>query len=112
MLAVWMEVEEAEDAMSDKIDIHELFEKHHEEFLKFSRVKNKLSNRPDLHAFLLLDKLIPGDGDMVGSAEHDEILLSINGEELVQKATEEQIVDLIRCGVRWCSEYDTLAMFV
>lgn len=80
------------------------------EFLKFDRVENKLSKRPDLHAFNLLDRLLPGTGDMVTSAEHDEIWLDIDTEELAKVATEEQIIELIRCGVRY--DNGMLAMFV
>jgi hypothetical protein len=93
------------------LDIEELFEKHEEEFLKFDRIKNKLSKRPDLHAFILLDSILPSDYDIVSGAGHDEIWLNINIEELAQKATEEQIIDLYRCGVHYFSEYDCLGMF-
>ena len=86
-------------------------EKHDEEFLKFDRVSVKKSGRADLHAFIILDELIPGrTGDMVCSAEHDEIWLDIDADELADKATEGQVVDLIRCGVRLDDGY--LAMFV
>lgn len=52
---------------------HELFEKHHDEFLKFDRVEPKLASRPDVHAFIALDKLFPRKRDLVCCAEHDEI---------------------------------------
>lgn len=83
-----------------------------DEFLKFDRVQNKLSNRPDLHAFLLLDKLIPGNQDIVSSAAHDEIWLAVEAEELAAVASEEEVIDLIRCGVRLDTETDSLALFV
>ncbi len=94
------------------MDIESVFEKYtDEEFLKFERIKNKLSSRPDLHAFMLLDSLIPGYRDMVGAAEHDETFLSIEPDELAEVATDEQIIDLIRCGVRYDHD-DGLCMFV
>ena len=34
-------------------ELHELWEKHDNDFIRFDRVAVKLSNRPDLHAFLL-----------------------------------------------------------
>jgi len=82
----------------------------HDEFLKFERIENKRSQRPDLHAFLLLDELCPGDSDMVDGAEHDEIFLDVELGDLAKVVTEEQVVELVRCGVR-ISEYDCLAMF-
>lgn len=82
------------------------------EFLKFSRIVNKTSNRPDIHAFNLIDKLVPGDSDLVVAAEHDEIWLSVSPEQLSKVATEDQIIDLIRCGVRYDDSLDSLALFV
>lgn len=93
------------------MNLQEIWDKHDNEFLKFERVQNKLSNRPDLHAFLLLDKLVPRDRDIVSAAGHDEIWLDVEPEELA-KATEEQFVELIRCGVRLDRGTDSLAMFV
>ena len=43
------------------------------EFLEFDRVEPKLNRRPDMHAFLLLDQLVPGDRDMVSGAGHDGV---------------------------------------
>jgi len=90
----------------------ELFEKYDEEFLQFDKVLDRTSHRPDLHAFVLLDKIIPGSTDIVSGAEHDEIFLGIDLEEFARRVTEEQIVELNQCGVRYASEYDCLAMFV
>lgn len=95
-------------------NLEELFDANDEEFLKFDRIpeERRLSSRSDLHAFILLDRLIPGKvSDIVANAEHDEIFLDVDCTTLAEVATEEQIIDLIRCGVRFC-EYDCLAMFV
>ncbi len=86
-------------SLKHKPELHEIFEKHDGEFLKFDRILQKHSNRPDVHAFILLDKLVPGAGRIIGYAEHDEIGLSIELAELAKAATEEQIIELIRCGV-------------
>lgn len=83
-----------------KLNLPELFDKHQDEHLKFDRVPDKMSSRPDLHAFMLLDKLFPGrEKEMVAGARHDEICLEPDPGELACTATEEQIVELIRCGV-------------
>lgn len=94
------------------IDIAATFEKYESEFLKFDLVENKTSYRPDLHAFILLDRLVPGKSDIVCSAEHDEIWLNVNMDYLANSATEEEILELIRCGIRFDKETDSLAMFV
>lgn len=92
-------------------ELRDLLDSNHndDEFLKFERIEVKRSNRPDLHAFLLLDELVPGESDMVSAAEHDEIFLEVSLEDLAPKITKEQVMELIRCGVRL--SYDGLAMF-
>lgn len=84
------------------------------EFLNFEAIppERRFSNRPDLNAFMLLDKLLPATNDMVCSAEHDKIWLSVDVEDLAKVATEENILDLVRSGVIWEEDFDSLAMFV
>ena len=91
--------------------IKERFDQFEDEFLKFERVENKFSNRADVHAFILLDKLVPGKDDILVDARHDEVFLSI-GPEKLETASDEQIRDLIRCGIRLDDSEDGLAMFV
>ncbi len=93
-------------------ELIELFKKHDDEYIRFERVENKLSTRPDLHAFITLDKIFPSEHDMVSCAEHDEIWISVTPEQLAEKATEELIIELSRCGIRYDSSADSLAMFV
>jgi hypothetical protein len=88
------------------------YQLHQDEYMKFDRIKDRLSNRPDIHAFILLDQLVPGTEDLVGAASHDEIFLAVTPSDLAKVATTEQIVELIRCGVRYDSATDSLAMFV
>jgi hypothetical protein len=97
--------------MTDR-ELEDLFEKHNDEFLKFERVEPKRSRRADLHGFILLDELTPNasDRDILAGAEHDEVYLSIDVDELAAVVTEAQVIELVRCGVR-CSR-DGLCMFV
>lgn len=95
------------------IDLAATFEKFDDEFLKFENIKEPLHSRPDLCAFILLDRLVPNPGrDMVSAAEHDEIFLDTNCEALALVASEDDILNLHRCGVRYSDEFDCLAMFV
>lgn len=94
------------------MDIHQFFEDHNDEFLKFDRVTDKTSQRPDIHAFRLLDRLVPGNSDMVSAAEHDEIYLDVDVDAVVAAATEAQLIELIRCGVRHDDEFESFCMFV
>ena len=82
------------------------------EFLKFDRVEHKLNRRPDLHAFLLLDSIVPGNRDIIGGASHEVIFIGIDEEELNTIISDEQIRDLRRCGIFYSEEFDCLASFV
>jgi hypothetical protein len=94
-----------------KYELRELFEKHSEtQYIQFERVETKRSNRPDLHAFLLLDELVPGDRDIIACGEHDEVYLSIDEDELAAVVTKAQVIELVRCGVR--CDGNGLCMFV
>lgn len=80
-------------------ELHEKFEQFIEddEYLEFDKVENKHSKRKDLHVFIMLDKLFPSHNDIVDCAEHDEIWLDIEDDDL-HTLTEEQILELVRCG--------------
>lgn len=95
-------------------ELIKVFEEHQEEFLKFDKIPidRKFSKRSDLQAFMMLDELVPGLGDMISAAEHDEIYLQVGLEELAAVAEEEDVIDLIRCGVMVDKETDSLKMFV
>lgn len=99
------------------IDLHETFEKHNDEFLKFERVEKPRTTRRDLHAFLLLDEIVKYDDDravvtILAAAEHDEVLLDIDCNRLAECVTEAQLIELIRCGVRYSADLDSLCLFV
>lgn len=91
-----------------------LFEKHSDtEYIQFKRITVATeSRRPDLCAFIRLDELVPGNTDIVSDAEHDEIYLEVEPEDLAKVVTEEDIIFLLRCGVRYDSSYPALCMFV
>jgi hypothetical protein len=86
------------------MELKERFDMVEEEFLKFDRVANKLNHRPDLCAFLLLDTLIPETKDIIACSEHDEIYLETDVEKLNELISDEDILTLVRCGVRCGSE--------
>lgn len=93
--------------------IADMFEKHDDEFLKFEKVENPLHARPDICAFLLLDKILPEVGrDIVVGAAHDLIYLEADSAKLAEIATEADVITLVRCGVIYDSETNGLAMFV
>lgn len=86
-----------------------LFEKYKDEFCKWKCVHPQLSHRADIHAFILLNHLVPGRQNMVSGTEHDKIYLGIDPDKLAKVVTEKQVIELIRCGVMF--EDDHLCMF-
>ena len=92
-------------------DLHDKFEAVNDDYRKFERVENKRSNRPDLHAFLVLDEIFPSVGrDIVAAASHDVIYLEVEGDNLV-RLMDSEILELVRCGVMYDGESDCLSMF-
>lgn len=80
------------------VEVFDLFD---EEYLKFESVETKRNNRADLHAFLLLDELVPCVANIVAYATHDEIELEPSVAELAAAVvTTAQVLELVRCGVR------------
>lgn len=94
------------------IDIGSFFEKHEDEYSKFERIESPAHARPDICAFLLLARLDESNRDMVAAAERDEIFLAPDPESVFIVATEEELLTLIRCGVRYDDELDSFAMYV
>ena len=93
-------------------ELEELFgERNDGEFLEFDRIELKRSSSPDLHAFKLLERLVDINGDIVCAAEHDTIYLGVSVSELAKVITEQDIIDLIRCGVIYDEETESLMMF-
>ncbi len=95
------------------IDLSATFEKFDDVgSTKFKDIAEPLHLRPDLCAFLLLDKLLPNPGrDMVSGAEHDQIFLDADLDKLAEVATEEDILTLCRCGVFYDDDVESLSMF-
>jgi len=80
--------------------------------MKFDDIPVKFSERQDLHAFRLLDMMMFGENkDIISGAEHDEIWLDVNGEELAEVASISRIHELAACGVMYDEDTGSLTMF-
>ena len=95
------------------INIKEIYEKHQDNIHhdEFKGIPNKFSSRPDIHAFILLDKLLPGNHSIIAAAEHDQIWLDTDMEKIAEVATEEQIIELMKCGVMYDEDTESFFMF-
>jgi hypothetical protein len=91
--------------------LEEMFAQCEEDYLDFAAFTNPPSERADLAAFILLDKLQPGGGDIIEASEHDEFFLSIDCAELEKVITLDDVRNLRRCGVMYSEEYQCLSMF-
>jgi hypothetical protein len=105
--------------MSDEIlmtaeDIELFFVEMGEEFLsdKDIRPERRLHPARDMNALLLLSRLCPDIDRMIAGAEHDVVYLGPGPENLAGRATKEDVIDLVRCGVHYDSEVDSLCKFV
>lgn len=100
------------------MSVAEFFDKYSDEYLKFDKIQNKVHPVPDICAFLMLHNLAPEINsigtfsDMISYAAHEEIFLSTDVDKLFENATNDQLIDLIRCGVRYSEEHHCLCMFV
>lgn len=85
-----------------------------DEYLRFDRIENKYSKYPDVHAFILLDRLLSNEHnkDMIAGAEHDQIWISVDVEHLAAVSSVLTVIELIRCGVLYDNDTDSLYMFV
>lgn len=89
--------------------LEERFDQFDDEYLQFDRIENKRSKKPDVHAFMLLDELVDGNQRLLSEHGDYELYLSPNVEELNKVITDDQILELVRCGIRYC-EYDCLSI--
>lgn len=91
-------------------DLKEFFDANFDEYLHFERVENKTTNRPDMEAFLMLDKQYNSNIGIIGSAIYEEVCLNVDIDKI--DLTEDDVIKLLRCGIRFNSDYDCLSMFV
>lgn len=98
--------------MSEYPVLQSRFGLYHSEYLRFERVEPRLASRPDLHAFILLNRLVPSNDYLIEAAEHDMIWLDVDLAKLETMATDDNIKDLVRCGVMYDIDLDCLKMNV
>jgi hypothetical protein len=81
-------------------------------YLKSDAIKQKTHNPLDIHAFLLLRALVQSHNNIINEAVHDTIWLDVDTDHLALVITEKQIDELVRCGVMYDPDADSLFMFV
>lgn len=97
------------------LDLKELFEEHADEYLEFNREVNPPSFCPDVCVLNLFNQLAPHytiGRSIIGVAAYNEIWFDIDPEKVAKSATEDQIISLIRCGVRYDELQGSFTMFI
>lgn len=80
--------------------IERQFAKNNHESMKFQAIKKPLHPRPDLCALLYLANMMPGNEDIILSCtSKGEAILNVDMGAFANKATNKDIIYLIRCGV-------------
>lgn len=97
--------------------VAKLFQHHYQvNYGQFFRISPRRSNRPDLHALMLLDSLLPGStgspAKMIVAANDETVWLTYTLEALAEVLTEELIIELLRCGVVAVEKEKCLAIYL
>lgn len=86
-------------------ELVDLFEMHIDgEYLEDERLTEVHTKRNDLNGFMILERLVPGKRDIIAHARHDKIYLEIDLNNLAAVATEEDVKNLLRCGVMYSDD--------
>lgn len=94
------------------VGIQQAFENCRDEYLKFDRLQHRNHECRFLCAFLILDHLVHSSGPIIAATDLELIFLSTNCNFLASVATYQDIVNLMRCGVKYNRQFDCLEMRV
>ena len=83
-----------------------------EEDYEFDDIETKLSNKKDLHAFLVIDAYTPDERSIISGEAHDEIYIAVDVEFLALNITLKEARELSACGVMVDEDFPALCMFV
>ncbi len=87
----------------------EVFKKYKNEAHKFDLVENKKSLRPDLHILLKIDEWFPDTEQIIGAIIKRNVCINLQVEQ-IETLTEDQVIELIRCGVNYHGTYECLTI--
>lgn len=97
--------------------IWDFFEVNHDEFRKFDRVsrRNRLGKGGRATALMLIGRLLPREPKptTIRFAEEESNLdyVGVDIRKLAEAASEQDLMDLARCGVLACEDHYELAMY-
>jgi hypothetical protein len=83
------------------------------EYRQFEKIDKRLHDRPDICGLIYLDRLLPSPKvRIIVVARHEQIWLGTNTKDLAKVATEDDVLYLVRCGIFYDDDIDSLTMFV
>lgn len=95
----------------DKKRLLQLFKHYHEQDkLSFINVSDKLSDNKHLHAFFLLQSLVPSKRNIIAKADYDTVYLDFVAEDLLDMITDVQIEEFAACGFNYNNANDFLTI--
>lgn len=99
--------------MNKNEKLKKLFAQHRNEGNSFSAIKNKKSQRPDVHGIILLDELFPGSYPIIADEGMQDFSVKIHYLDLARKLTSDNVLELVRCGFEYvdfglCRPFDGL----
>lgn len=68
-------------------------------YFDIENIKCRMYQPPDVNAFVLINNILPSDKNIILSVGPNEIVLNADAELLCQLAYDDELVDLVRCGV-------------
>lgn len=98
--------------VKEMIEKFDEFSESFDKSMEFDAIENPLHPAKDICGLLMLAALLPGARYGIAGADHDVIYLEADVDKLAKVATPEIIRDLVRCGIVWSDEYDSLIKFV
>jgi len=94
-------------------EFRDIFNSDYKDYRQFSKVEQQYGSSPDLHAFILLNKLVPIKTNIIVVTEYDKIWLAQDMADLIKAGiTKNQALELRRCGVSLDDQAGELFMFV
>ena len=93
------------------MSIHDRFEKYANEHCKFELVENKKSQCADIHAFILINEIFKPKHDIIVATDYYGYFLNLDEDDL-SILTDEQIIELLRCGFSYDTNGGSLYKFV
>jgi len=96
------------------MNIKKFMDRYSVEHGKFDRIKDPPSTHRDLCAMLILSKFMTDHHtSIINCAESNgtgKLVFEPSIHDVETTATEQEVIDLIRCGVRYSGEYGALVM--